>query len=205
MPLRIIAGQYRRRHLRTPLGTSTRPYTDRVRTMVFDRVDVEGARVADVYSGVGTMGMESLSRGAASCVFFEGDADVHECLKYNVETIAGESRSICWRTDIRRTSFRPNGGDDCLPYTLIFFDPPYADVGQLLPGKPLSLSMKRLARDTISDPAASLILRTPTRTDIEEISGWYVDERWDISSMIVWRMRKIGNEPAAEEESVDES
>lgn len=175
--------------------------------MVFDRVDVEEARVADVYSGVGTMGMEALSRGAASCVFFEADADVHECLRYNVDAIAGDARTICWRTDVRRTSFRPNGGEDCLPYTLIFFDPPYADVDMLLPGKPLALSFKRLARETISDPAASLILRTPARTDIEEISGWYVDERWDISSMIVWRMRKTGqlSESTDDESSHDEA
>ncbi len=192
MVLRVIAGQFRRRHLKTPLGMSTRPYTDRVRQIVFDRISefVEDAKVADVFSGVGTMGMESLSRGAKSCVFFEGDADVHEMLKLNVTTIAPDVRTICWRTDVRRTSFRPNGGEDCLPYSLIFFDPPYADVEMLQHGKPLALSLKRLARPEISSPDAVLLLRTPERTDYEPTAGWTIGERWDISSMIIWKLQK---------------
>ncbi|MCA9038277.1 MAG: RsmD family RNA methyltransferase [Planctomycetaceae bacterium] len=192
MALRVIAGKYRRRLLRTPHGLSTRPYTDRVRQVVFDRISdiVEFARVADVFSGVGTMGMEALSRGASSCVFFEGDQDVHASLKENLEAIAPDERSICWRTDIRRTSFRPNGGEDCLPYSLIFFDPPYADVNQLLPGKPLSQSLRRLSKESISSPDAVLILRTPAKTDLEIFEGWELDERWDISTMIIWKLRK---------------
>ncbi|MFN8709072.1 MAG: RsmD family RNA methyltransferase, partial [Planctomyces sp.] len=192
MVLRVIAGDFRRRHLKTPPGIGTRPYTDRVRQMVFDRLvdEIEGARVADVFSGVGTMGLEALSRGADSCVFFEADAEVVEYLRLNVATIAPETRTICWRTDVRRTSFRPNGGSDCLPYTLIFFDPPYAQVSQLREGEPLAGSLKRLCRADISSPDASLILRTPERTDFVAVGGWEVAERWDISTMIIWKLKK---------------
>lgn len=64
MSLRVISGQYRRRILKTPADDSTRPYTDRVRQIVFDRLHdfIPDARVADVFAGVGTMGIESLSR-----------------------------------------------------------------------------------------------------------------------------------------------
>lgn len=205
MPLRVISGKYRRRHLRTPHGLSTRPYTDRVRQMVFDRIDdvVEGARVADVFSGVGTMGMESLSRGAASCVFFEGNQDVHEALRDNVQTVAPDARAVCWRTDVRRTSFRPHGADDCLPYTLIFFDPPYAAVDRMQPGKPLAASLKRLSRDRISTPDATMILRTPLKNDFQPGSGWMLDELWEISTMAIWRLKK--DTGAAESEEEDES
>ncbi len=190
MPLRVIAGDFRRRLLKTPRGNSTRPYTDRVRQMVFDRLDVTEARVADVFAGVGTMGIEALSRGASSCVFFEADTTVYECLKSNVDLIAKSARTICWKTDVRRTSFRPRGGIDCLPYSLIFFDPPYADVPHLAPGHSLFESLRRLARDEISEKDATLILRTPERTDLQQSGGWTVDERWDISTMIVWRLKK---------------
>ena len=117
MSLRIISGKYRRRLLKTPTDDSTRPYTDRVRQMTFDRLGafLPGARVADIFAGVGTMGMEALSRGAASCVFFEASSDIHELLTGNVNTIAPDARAICWKTDIRKTSFRPRGGDDCIP------------------------------------------------------------------------------------------
>lgn len=208
MVLRVISGQFRRRHLKTPQGMSTRPYTDRVRQMVFDRLTdvVESARVADVFSGVGTMGIESLSRGAASCVFFEADPDVFSMLKLNVNAIAGDERTICWRTDVRRTSFRPHGGEDCLPYSLIFFDPPYAQVPLLEFGKPLAQSLKRLARSDISADDAVLILRTPERTEFEATGGWQVEERWEISTMILWKLMKTsaGHSTEQEESAGDE-
>ena len=192
MSLRVISGQYRRRILKTPADDSTRPYTDRVRQIVFDRLQdfIPDARVADVFSGVGTMGIESLSRGAHSCVFFEADADIHQLLVTNVKTIAPDARTICWRTDVRRTSFRPHGGEDCMPYNVIFFDPPYRHADELAPGKPLAASLKRLARDTISTRDAILILRTPEHTEAPELTWWHVHDCWELSSMMVWIMVK---------------
>ena len=106
MSLRVISGQYRRRLLKTPSDDSTRPYTDRVRQIVFDRLNhlIPNARVADVFAGVGSMGIESLSRGAKSCIFFESNPEIHGLLVSNVQTIAPEARTICWKTDVRRTS-----------------------------------------------------------------------------------------------------
>lgn len=194
MSLRVISGQYRRRLLKTPSDDSTRPYTDRVRQMVFDRLAslIPNARVADVFSGVGSMGMESLSRGAKSCVFFESGPEIHELLVSNVKTIAPEARAICWKTDVRRTSFRPKGGDDCLPYSLIFFDPPYRTADEIAPGKPLWSSLKRLARDTISTPDCVLVLRTPEHFDTPQLARWQVHDCWEISSMMIWIMTKPG-------------
>ena len=194
MSLRVISGQYRRRILKTPSDDSTRPYTDRVRQIVFDRLNhlLPGAKVADVFAGVGTMGIESLSRGAKSCVFYESGQEVHELLDSNVRAIAPEARTICWKTDVRRTSFRPNGGDDCLPYSLIFFDPPYRKADEIEPGKPLGASLKRLARDTISTKDAVLILRTPEHFETPEVALWNVHDCWELSSMMIWVLTKPG-------------
>ena len=204
MSLRVISGQFRRRILKTPADDSTRPYTDRVRQIVFDRLQgfIPDARVADVFSGVGTMGIESLSRGAHSCVFFEADADIHQLLVTNVKTIAPEARTICWRTDVRRTSFRPHGGEDCMPYNVIFFDPPYRHADELEPGKPLAASLKRLARDTISTPDAILILRTPEHTEAPELPWWHVHDCWELSSMMVWIMVK---QPMADDDTDEDA
>lgn len=194
MSLRVISGQYRRRILKTPSDDSTRPYTDRVRQIVFDRLNhlLPGAKVADVFAGVGTMGIESLSRGAKSCVFYESGQEVHELLVSNVRAIAPEARTICWKTDVRRTSFRPNGGDDCLPYSLIFFDPPYRKADEIEPGKPLGASLRRLARDTISTKDAVLILRTPEHFETPEVALWNVHDCWELSSMMIWVLTKPG-------------
>jgi len=207
MSLRIISGKYRRRLLKTPSDDSTRPYTDRVRQMTFDRLGafLPGARVADIFAGVGTMGMEALSRGAASCVFFEASTDIHGLLTENLRTIAPDARAICWKTDIRKTSFRPRGGDDCIPYSLIFFDPPYKIAEQVYPGGTLAPALKLLSRETLSTPDAILVLRTPERFEEPTVTGWVVHDCWQLSSMMIWILTKPGAwlEEDEDTESVD--
>ncbi|MGV2334223.1 MAG UNVERIFIED_CONTAM: RsmD family RNA methyltransferase [Planctomycetaceae bacterium] len=193
MALRIISGKYRRRLLKTPSDDSTRPYTDRVRQMTFDRLAafVPGARVADIFAGVGTMGMAGAQpRRAASCVFFEGSAEVHQLLAGNVRAIAPDARAICWRTDIRRTSFRPRGGEDCIPYSLLFFDPPYKIADEVRQRGSLAPCLKLLSRSTLSTPEAILVLRTPEHFDAPDVPGWLVHDCWELSSMMVWILVK---------------
>ncbi|MBL8811152.1 MAG: RsmD family RNA methyltransferase [Planctomycetaceae bacterium] len=192
MSLRIISGRYRRRLLKTPSDDSTRPYTDRVRQMTFDRLAafIPGARVADIFAGVGTMGMESLSRGAHSCVFYESSTEIHELLQNNVRTIAPDANAICWRTDVRKTSFRPRGGEDFVPYSLIFFDPPYRIAEEIQPRKSLAPIFKRLAKETLSTPEAIMVLRTPEHFETPDVAGWVVHDCWELSSMMIWIMTK---------------
>lgn len=199
MSLRIIGGELRRRKLKTPPGIMTRPYTDRVRQVVFDRLvdHVPGARVADIYSGVGTMGLESISRGAASCVFFENTALVHQCLKENVQTLAPESPTVCWKTDVRYTSFTPKGDETLLPYSLLFFDPPYAHCPTMEPGGVLSKSLRRLSRPAVSSSDALLLVRTPENFELPMPTGWQLRECWHVSTMKIWNLVK------AEQQSFD--
>ncbi len=192
MGLRIIGGEFRRRILKTPQSQATRPYTERVRQVVFDKIGylMPGARVADVFSGVGTMGLEALSRGAQSCVFFEGDGKVHEALRKNVDLIATDKRTVCWKTNIHRTSFRPNGGEDCVPYSIVFFDPPYAQCPLLDAREPLGKGLKRLAKPALTTDDALVILRTPMQFDFSETAAWKIDDLWRISSMKLWLLKK---------------
>ncbi len=188
MTLRIIGGSFRRRLLTTPHGMTTRPYTDRVRQIVFDRLDdcLEQARVADIFSGVGTMGLESLSRGASTCVFLESDRTVYAALRKNVELLAGDFQTVCWKTNVHRSSFRPKGNDACLPYSLIFFDPPYIQCPLLEAGRPLGDAMKRLAATAVTTDDATLVLRTPERFDLPAIPRWTTEDCWQLSSMKIW-------------------
>lgn len=192
MALRIIGGEYRRRILKTPQGKATRPYTDRVRQIVFDRLGdtVVDARVADIFSGVGTMGMESLSRGAHSCVFIEGDPVVHAALAENVSLIVVDQPTVCWKTDIHRTSFCPKNVDECLPYSLIYFDPPYDQCPLLNEGEVLGKAMARLARPRSSTSDAVVVLRTPEHFEFLETAAWKIQDVWRISTMNIWILRK---------------
>lgn len=192
MTLRIISGDYRGRKLKTPSGETTRPYTERVRQKVFDRLgdSVEDCRVADIFSGVGTMGLEALSRGASTCVFFEADPDVYQSLSYNVERIAADHTTLCWKTNVHRTSFVPSGVDDAIPYDLIFFDPPYPQCDLLAPDKALGKGLTRLSRDRATASNAKLILRTPDKVTFSAVPGWEIEDLWQISTMNLWILTK---------------
>jgi 16S rRNA (guanine966-N2)-methyltransferase len=83
--MRVIAGTFRGRQLRAPRGSTTRPTSDRVREALFSILgDVEGAHVLDLFAGTGALGIEALSRGAASAVFVERDRHALFALRANL-------------------------------------------------------------------------------------------------------------------------
>ena len=190
--MRIIAGKYRRRKLLANPGLTTRPITDRTREILFEHLygGLEDKRVADVFAGTGTIGLESLSRGAASVVFIENDRRAHRLLKQNVETLEVEEQTLCWRADVLRTSFRPKGVDALLPFDVVFFDPPYAMVPGLKIGSILYKSLERLARDNITAPDAWLIFRTPKHAEFEIPPVWQFDWTLEAGTMTIHKFSK---------------
>ena len=94
--IRIIAGQYRSRQLSTPDDAQhTRPYAHRVKESVFNilRGHIEGSNVLDLFSGVGSMGLESLSRGAERVLMVEQDRKIFKILQSNVEMLGCGDRA----------------------------------------------------------------------------------------------------------------
>lgn len=183
--MRIIAGRLRRRRLLTRGGLVTRPITDRVKETLFARLEptFAGPRVADVFAGTGTLGLEALSRGARSVVFIEQDRESAELLRRNVEALGVTDEVLCWQTDALRSSYRPQGVDPFLPYDLIFFDPPYRLVPTLRDGSPLFRALQRLARPDVSSPAARLVFRVPEQADFDMPSVWRPEWSLPMSSM----------------------
>ncbi len=84
--MRVIAGTAKGRTLKSPPSSSTRPIIDRVKTALFDTLSdrVEDALVLDLFAGVGSVGIEALSRGAARATFVEIDAAVMVVLRENL-------------------------------------------------------------------------------------------------------------------------
>lgn len=178
---RIIAGKYRRRQLLTNAGLVTRPITDRVKESLFQRIEdlLEGRRVADVFAGTGTLGLESLSRGAKSVVFIENDRRAFELLKQNVAKLGVSDDVLCWQTDALRSSYQPKGCPDFVPFDVIFFDPPYRFVEEVSRARILFECLDRLARDSVSATDAKLMLRTPEHADFTLPSPW--TPLWDFT------------------------
>ena len=132
---------------------------------LFDRLqpELQEARVADIFSGTGTIGLEALSRGAASVVFIESDRQAVERLRRNVAALKAGDETMCWQTDASKCSFRPKGAETFLPYDVVFFDPPYLFTTRLKAGTMLYRSLERLARDEVTSPEALLVFRCAAR------------------------------------------
>ncbi len=191
--MRIVAGRFRRRKLATNPGLVTRPITDRVKEILFERLsgEFDEARVADVFAGTGTLGLEALSRGAKSVVFVESDRRAHELLAENVAKLGAGEETLCWRADVMRCSFRPKGVPDFLPYDVVFFDPPYRMVPYIRPGDSLYKALERLSRDDVSAPECLLVFRTPQHAEFTLPPAWTIESAMDRSSMTIHLFRKI--------------
>lgn len=120
--MRIIAGQWRGRLLIAPKGDTTRPTADRTREALFSMLtsrlgSFEDLRVADFFAGSGALGLEALSRGAASCTFVEQDKPALDALRANVAALKAQA-------DIRAQSVMALAPTK-EPFDLILIDPPY--------------------------------------------------------------------------------
>ena len=126
--MRIIAGKFRGRKLKSPPSLQTRPTSDRLRETLFNILAprIEGARFLDLCAGTGAVGIEALSRGAAHATFVDESRkmcalieDNLETLKFNdneIETVTAEATKFLGRHVKNRAQ----------PFDLIYFDPPYA-------------------------------------------------------------------------------
>ena len=125
---RLIAGSAGGRRLAVPPGNGTRPTSDRAREGLFSSVlselgDLRGIRVIDLYAGSGALGLEALSRGAASVLLVESDARAAAVIKANAATVGLPGASVVTDRVERLLSHPPDGQDG---YDLVFADPPYA-------------------------------------------------------------------------------
>jgi 16S rRNA (guanine966-N2)-methyltransferase len=125
--MRIVAGAWRGRTLVAPPGQGTRPTADRVRQALFDmlmhaewggRALIEGATVLDVFAGTGALGLEALSRGAASACFIESDPTALRALRSNIAACTAEPQTEILPTDA--LCIQPGPSAD-----MVFLDPPY--------------------------------------------------------------------------------
>jgi len=126
--MRVIAGSARGLRLTAPAGLQTRPTADRVKEALFSiiasRREMVGARILDICAGTGSLGIEALSRGAASCCFIEQDRHVLAQLEKNLAKAGLAGRGECLLLDalkgLKTLSLKGKAFD------IVFFDPPYS-------------------------------------------------------------------------------
>ena len=128
--MRIIAGKYRSRLLKSLKGDALRPTSDRLRETLFNILgaDVSGSCFLDVFAGTGAVGVEALSRGAAEAIFIENHAPAAKLIRRNLESLgitrgatilAADALVALEKLAARHTPANP-------PVDFVFVDPPYA-------------------------------------------------------------------------------
>jgi len=122
--VRIIAGEFKGRRLKTPATDKTRPTADRVREAWFSIIQrsIRGARILDLYAGSGALGLEALSRGAATADFVEVHRMALAALKANIKTLKVTDRTNVHRQDALEFAEHLTPGQ----YDIAFADPPYS-------------------------------------------------------------------------------
>lgn len=142
--MRIIAGEFRGRRLKSPDNYDIRPTSDKVKEAVFSMIvpQISDKSVAmDVFAGSGSMGLEAISRGVARVYFSDHNKDSLKLVKENIKLCGAEDRSILLSGDFRENIRRVREKVD-----FFFIDPPYAD-GFVLPAADAILDAGILAED----------------------------------------------------------
>jgi RNA methyltransferase, RsmD family len=161
--MRVITGSARGRRLKELPGMETRPTTDRVKEGLFSALqfELEGRRVLDLFGGTGQLGIEALSRGAASAVFVDRRPDAVQLIRENLkltglgdrgQVIAGDSME--YLTRVREK------------FDLIFLDPPY-EAGLLEP------ALAHIAKFDILSPRGIMTAECPAGRALPELAPPY--------------------------------
>ena len=159
--MRIITGKARGRKLKEPNGNAVRPTTAMVKEALFNIIqfDIEGRRVLDLFAGTGQLGIEALSRGAATCDFVENAKAAHALVRANLESselaggrvFQGDAASFLARAE---------------RYDLIFFDPPYD-----LPN--LDQIIEKVVQFDILNQNGIMVCETKVETSLPEVAEPY--------------------------------
>ena len=121
--MRIIAGAKKGHRIAAPRGATTRPTSDFVRETAFNLIGpVDGATVLDLFAGSGAMGLEALSRGAASAVFVEDDREACRTIDRNLDKLRLSGARVVQQDALRALAAEAAAGRR---YDLVLVDPPY--------------------------------------------------------------------------------
>lgn len=187
--MRIIAGTKRGMKLLSPKTKVSRPITDRVKESLFSvlyKYDLPNKKVvADLFCGVGSLGLEALSRGAEFVTFVEQDPKVATILEKNIEKAGFVKESKV----IRANAFKTGVLSGEKKYDFIFIDPPYANTKDTEQNSPLGKLLSSISRQLNTEAIA--VVRTEQQTKLlEKYAQLEIIERRQWGTMAVTILQK---------------
>ena len=196
--MRIVAGSLRGRRLAAPEGLDVRPTGERAREAVFNILEhgnlaadggpaLRDARVLDAFAGTGAMGLEALSRGAASATFLESDRRALAVIRANLAACGVSGRGVVMPADLRMP---PRAVAPC---DVAFLDPPY---GKALAGPALA----GLAAGGWLEDGALVCLELGPEDELPEVPGFALldQRRYGKAHFAFLRWRPAGPVTSAE-------
>ncbi len=170
--MRIIAGERRGMILFSPRGNETRPITDRVKESIFSILlnayeMPDGCKVADIFSGTGSFGLEALSRGATEVTFVDMSREAVEVLGRNIEKARYKDYCRVVRGDAFKAGAPLVPGEEL--YDLAFVDPPYPLTEQT--GQASRLGKMLLVMNEQMKPGGLVLVRTHKHSVLDDCYG----------------------------------
>jgi len=167
--MRVIAGTYRSRLLKSLKGSALRPTTDRLRETLFNVLGsgISGSRFLDVFAGTGAVGIEALSRGAAYVAFIENHAPAAALIRKNLESLQISSGAAVILAEAVRglETFASKIRAGAARFDYIFVDPPYAATDDY------ARTLKSLASSEILSPSGIVIVEHRKTFAVQESYG----------------------------------
>lgn len=160
--MRVVAGKYGGRPLKTLAGKTTRPTTDKVKGAIFNMIGpyFDGGRVLDLYAGSGSLAIEAISRGMASAILVEKDRRAQAIINQNLKMTREEERFELLKMEANQSLERITGHFD-----LILLDPPYAK-------EQIVTDIEKMAERELLSNDALIVCETDKSVDLpEEIAG----------------------------------
>ena len=157
--MRIISGSQRGRKLLGPRDASVRPALDNIREAVFNILSagVEGARVLDLFCGVGAFGLEALSRGARRTHFVDNSSGSLAILSRNIELLGFDAFSSVEQGDAYGFS-----SADASAYDLVFADPPFPVFKEAAGAARVFEMVERVLFEEPGPERTTMVLRLPS-------------------------------------------
>ncbi|MBT4530603.1 MAG: 16S rRNA (guanine(966)-N(2))-methyltransferase RsmD [Phycisphaerae bacterium] len=157
--LKILGGQFRSRRLKTPRENDvTRPWTAKTRESVMNQLrgHLNDSIILDLFAGVGTMGLEAISRGANTVVMVEKDRKIFTLLQENIEILGCQNQAVPIQADALSSIPLLRVPR---PIDVVFIDPPYAMMKQETLRNMVLEQIDKIS--PILDPEGLIVLRTP--------------------------------------------
>jgi len=170
--MRVVAGKYGGRPLKTLAGKTTRPTTDKVKGAIFNMIGpyFDGGRVLDLYAGSGSLAIEAISRGMTTAILVEKDRRAQAIINQNLKMTREEERFELLKMEANQSLERITGHFD-----LVLLDPPYAR-------EQIVTDIEKMAERELLSNDALIVCETDKSVDLPE----------EIAGLSIWKQKIYG-------------